>query len=52
VSATCFDLPSQVVEIGGVLCWVRLFLFMGMLCGGMRFGAKKEYDGVTTESRL
>jgi hypothetical protein len=26
----CFDLLSHVVVVGGVLCWVLLFLFMGL----------------------
>jgi hypothetical protein len=31
VLAACFDLLSQVVEDGGVLCWVCLFL-SGFVC--------------------
>jgi hypothetical protein len=30
VSAACFGLLSHVVVAGGVLCWVRLFLFLGL----------------------
>jgi hypothetical protein len=37
-SASCFNLLSLRVEDGGVLCWVRLFLFRVYLCGGVRFG--------------
>jgi hypothetical protein len=33
----CFDLLSHVVEGGGVLCRARLFLFWGVLCGGVYF---------------
>jgi hypothetical protein len=32
-----FDLLSHLVQDGGVLCWVRLFLFGVYLCGGVRF---------------
>jgi hypothetical protein len=38
VSAACFDLPSHLVMVGGVLCWMRLFLFKVCLCGGVHFG--------------
>jgi hypothetical protein len=30
VSAACFGLLSHVVGVGGVLCRVRLFIFMGL----------------------
>jgi hypothetical protein len=36
-SVACFDLLSHVVEGGGVLCRARLFLFWGVLCGGVYF---------------
>jgi hypothetical protein len=30
VLTTCFELLSQVVRGGGVLCWLRLFVFGGV----------------------
>jgi hypothetical protein len=38
VLATCFGLLSHVVEDGGVLCRVRLFLLWVCSCGGVCFG--------------
>jgi hypothetical protein len=34
----CFDLLSHLVVVGGVLCWVCLFVFRVCLCGSVRFG--------------
>jgi hypothetical protein len=38
VLTACFELLSQVVRGGGVLCWVRLFVFRVRSCGGVCFG--------------